>query len=263
MTNDDHTFVIPAYGKSLFLETCIRSLLSQSLKSRIIITTSTPSRFIDTIANRYSIPVFVHTRSTGIASDWTFACACCQTSYITLAHQDDVYLPDYALKTLTALKNSKNGLIAFTDYNEIYQNEIRSSSMLLSVKRAILFFLFMRNKPLSHTSLKKSCLKIGSTLCCPSIMYNKEMIGTISFNTAFSINLDWYLWWELANKDGAFVYLKNKLMHHRIHSESETSKGLHTNKRQSEDKYMFEKLWPKPFAAILSKLYTLSYLSNS
>ena len=37
-----HTFVICAYGESPYLEACIRSLLSQTEKSRILCATSTP-----------------------------------------------------------------------------------------------------------------------------------------------------------------------------------------------------------------------------
>ena len=46
---NDHTFVICAYGDSPFLEDCINSLLSQTVKSNIILYTSTPSVFIDSI----------------------------------------------------------------------------------------------------------------------------------------------------------------------------------------------------------------------
>ena len=42
-----HTFVICAYKESEFLEECILSLKKQSIKSEILIATSTPNKYIE------------------------------------------------------------------------------------------------------------------------------------------------------------------------------------------------------------------------
>ena len=41
--NKEHTFVVCAYGESPYLEKCIDSLEKQTVKSRILIATSTPN----------------------------------------------------------------------------------------------------------------------------------------------------------------------------------------------------------------------------
>ena len=46
----EHTFVIPAYKDSPYLESCIQSLLNQTMKGEIVLTTSTPSLFIEEFA---------------------------------------------------------------------------------------------------------------------------------------------------------------------------------------------------------------------
>ena len=51
-----HTFVICAYGESPYLEACIRSLLSQTEKSRILCATSTPGPWLRRLLDRYQIP---------------------------------------------------------------------------------------------------------------------------------------------------------------------------------------------------------------
>jgi glycosyltransferase involved in cell wall biosynthesis len=48
----EHCFVIPAYKNSPYLENCIQSLLKQTVKSEIILTTSTPSTFIEELAKK-------------------------------------------------------------------------------------------------------------------------------------------------------------------------------------------------------------------
>ena len=59
-TPKDHTWALCAYGESPYLEECIRSLKAQAAPSRIILSTSTPSAYIDEIAGRYDLPVFTH-----------------------------------------------------------------------------------------------------------------------------------------------------------------------------------------------------------
>ncbi len=262
-TQNNHTFVVPAYGTSEFLEPCLKALEKQTVKSRIIITTSTPSSYIESISAKLNIPYYINDKSTGIASDWTFACACCDSKYITIAHQDDIYLPDYTESLTSALENEPDSLIAFSDYQEIYINDLREGTLLLNIKRIILypFYLFSRNQ--SVKLFKKAILACGSSICCPSVMFNRDNIGEISFNPEMSINMDWYYWWALAGKKGGFIFIKKQLMLHRIHSASETSNGLISNRRQSEDKYMFEKIWPKPISSILIRLYSLAYVSNN
>ena len=50
-----HTFVICAYKESEFLEECVESLKKQTIKSNIIMVTSTPNEHIKKIANKYGI----------------------------------------------------------------------------------------------------------------------------------------------------------------------------------------------------------------
>ena len=49
----NHTFVVCAYKESEYLKECIESLLAQTVKSRIVIATSTPNEHIRSIAGRY------------------------------------------------------------------------------------------------------------------------------------------------------------------------------------------------------------------
>ena len=40
----EHSFVIPAYKDSPYLESCVKSLLHQTVKSELVIATATPSQ---------------------------------------------------------------------------------------------------------------------------------------------------------------------------------------------------------------------------
>ena len=68
-----HVFSICAYKDSPYLEPLIRSLVSQSVPSHIILCTSTPSPYIDGLAWKYGIQVVVRHGGSNIRDDWNFA----------------------------------------------------------------------------------------------------------------------------------------------------------------------------------------------
>ena len=113
---EKHTFVICAYKKSPYLRKCIESLKKQTIRSNIIIITSTPNEYIRQIAEEYDIPLKVNYGDKGIVQDWNFGYAQCTTPYITIAHQDDIYFPSYAERALGLLEESYKPLIYFSDY---------------------------------------------------------------------------------------------------------------------------------------------------
>jgi glycosyltransferase involved in cell wall biosynthesis len=67
-----HTFVVPAFGKSPYLEACIASLQNQKLVSRVILVTSTPNAYISEIAEKYHIALYINEGEAGISGDWNF-----------------------------------------------------------------------------------------------------------------------------------------------------------------------------------------------
>jgi hypothetical protein len=251
-----------AYKQSPFIEDCIQSLKRQTIKSEIIISTSTPSEFLFQLGEKHEIPVVVNHGASGIANDWNFSLKQVKTKYITLAHQDDIYLPEFAEKSLKAANEFKDAIITFTDYLEIFNGKERDNNALLKIKRWI-FFVFMPIKnSLKRVFWKKRMLSLGCPIAAPSVTYNLEQINNFEFNNEFSINLDWDAWYRLAIKKGRFVFVKHKLMKHRIHQESATTLGLNSNKRQEEDLVMFKRLWPTPIANLFSAIYAKSYSSN-
>ena len=52
-TEKDHTWALCAYGESPYLEECIRSLERQTVRSRILISTSTPSPWLRDMAEKH------------------------------------------------------------------------------------------------------------------------------------------------------------------------------------------------------------------
>jgi glycosyltransferase involved in cell wall biosynthesis len=257
MKNLEHTFAICAYKESPYLEETILSLKSQKVKSDIFIATSTPSEFLDKISKKYGLQLLINKETGGIYSDWNFAYNNSNTKYVTLAHQDDLYLPEYTQTCLEFAGKYKDNLITFTQCSKLYKDKVCNVTRNLFVKDLILFTFFYFGNSISSQYFKKTILSFGNSIPCPTVMFNKENIGNFHFSDEFSINLDWNAWVNLAERKGTFVFVKKRLLLHRIHDMSETVSGIKNNRRVIEDEMMLKKLWPLPFSFLISYLYSL------
>ena len=116
----EHTFAICAYKESEYLEECIRSLKNQTVSTNIILATSTPNKYIKGLCDKYHIAMYVNNGEHGITQDWNFAYSRANTKYVTIAHQDDIYEPDYVENLLCYIKKAGKPIIFFTDYGELF-----------------------------------------------------------------------------------------------------------------------------------------------
>lgn len=249
----DHSFVICAYKESPFLEQCIESLKSQNVRSSVLMATSTPNDHIKTLAGKYGIPLFVNGAEPCIAGDWNFALRCADTGLVTLAHQDDVYLPNYTEVMLSSVNRVSMPLIFASNYGEIRNGNPVFSSRLINVKKIMSFPIWLA--PGSEAS-KHFVLAFGNGICCPTVTYNAAVIKEHPFSVGMSSNLDWEKWMELSKMKGSFVYSRRQLMLHRLHADAETTKLVNSNRRQLEDYEIFKKIWPNPIATVLAWIYS-------
>lgn len=255
----NHTFVICAYGESQFLEACIQSLKQQTYDSKIILYTSTPNDLIENLCQTYKIPMFT-AKGGGIGKDWNAALSFVDTAYATIAHQDDLYLPDYAEKVMSAFEKHPDSSIVFSDYQELREDEIVTNNLNLLIKRLMLGTLSLA----PHSAFwQQRILSFGNPLACPAVTYNLGKLEGFRFSESWRTSLDWLAWYTIS-KDfkGRFTYLRKPLMLHRIHEESETTATIADNIRSQEDLKMYELLWPKPIAKVLIKAYEKSQKSN-
>ena len=259
-----HTFVIPAYKESPYLEDCVVSLKKQIIPSHILIATSTPSSFLEDLAKKYDIGYQVNpTPNQGIAADWNFALSLVKTPWATIAHQDDIYTPAFTKHLFEEADKRKDRQIqlVFTDYHDIVNNRIKSGSTNSIIKKLMLYPFFF-SRYIESQFFKKLVLKFGDPICCPSVSFNLEVLKDFKFSTAYNCVLDWDAWYRLAGEPGGFLFIDEPLVKHRIHRESETTVQLNAGRRQEEELELFNRMWGKASAKFIANAYKLGYHSN-
>ena len=261
----NHTFVVCAYKESGFLDDTVSRLVNQTVQSHILISTSTPNESIKAVARRYGLEVRVNPSGGTSAKDCNFAYAQADTDYVTLAHQDDVYEPEFSEKTLTALESAKSPVLAYTDYYELRyaekggEGERVESNRILDIKRKML-----RTIDISKNSrwLRNRVLSIGYPMNCPGSTYVKRRFRSLDFIQDWQNSHDWEVAIRLASEKGEFLYIRDLLLGHRIYLESQTTNTISSGVRYREDFECLRRYWPKPIAAAILKRYAKSYESN-
>lgn len=261
-TAESHTWVICAYRESPYLEECIISLQKQTIDSNIIVSTSTPCPFISDIAKKYGLKLYINTDKQSIADDWNYGYQCAKTALVTIAHQDDIYEPEYLKNVIEAINREKHPLIAFTDYGELRGTDKVYDNTLLKVKKILLFPF--RFKAMRHSRfIRRSSLSFGSGICCPSVTYVKYNLPEKVFERGYRSCVDWQAWEKISRLDGEFVYCHKPLMLHRIHKDSETTRIIADKQRTIENYKMFCCFWPKWFSKIIIRFYDKGEDSNN
>lgn len=254
-----HTFAISAYGDSPYLESCLKSLVAQTVPSEIILCTSTPSDYISMMAEKYSVPVYVRTdESKGIGYDWNFAYSKASGDLVTIAHQDDMYHHDYT-KVLLETKKKYPDMSLFTTSSFTIKNgkliwfggpEIVKK--LLRIPLRIPAFNDARG-------VKLAAITLGNPIMCPSCTYDKNLCGENIFDTRYHFVLDWDALYRLTAKDGRWVCVERPLIMYRVHEGAATSSAIKDNVREKEESLMFDRLLPDSISSVVKKLYKKSY----
>ena len=254
---EKHAFVISAYKETKYLEKCVESLLNQTVKSRVIICTSTPNDYIQDVAEKYSIELHIRDGESDIQDDWNFSCAQIDSEWVTVAHQDDIYDRRYLEEMLKAIEKYPDGIMAFTDYRPIIHGEISMdmNCRIQHILRSPMKVPFLANNRI----FKKYCLSLGNCIRCPSVCYHKEIIDGPIFTSPIKFSLDWDTFVKFAGYKNRFVYIDKPLAYYRIHSDATTMSYINNDTRKNDDLYMFRQFWPEWIVRIIMKIYLFSY----
>lgn len=257
----DHTFSICAYKESKYLEKCIKSIKNQTLKTNVIMVTSTPNDYIRGLAEKYDIPLFIRDGKSDIRDDWNFAYDSANTKWVTVAHQDDLYGKRYAEETskkIDKVKSNKDILAVVTDYIPIKNGHVGKRDINSKIRRLL-------RTPLKFDRLagtkfwKKAVLSLGNSICCPSVVYNKQVLGKSFFTSELKFNIDWDTFYKLAEMKGILACVDKPLTFYRVHDDATSKEFIENHLRENDDIYMFSKFWPKWIVKLIMVFYKKAY----
>lgn len=223
--------------------------------------TSTDNEYIRSMAEKYDISLYINPGKGDMQDNWNFAYSIVNTPFVTIAHQDDYYHLDYAKNVLNAIDKVQNIIFVHTHYFDVVNGNCMKSNLNRYIKTIINFplrFRFFAKRRL----VRRIALSFGNTICCPSVTYNREVVGESPFHSRLSMAVDWELFYDLALRKGTCIFIPAPLTFKRLHEESETNETIQNGARYKDDIYMFSRIWPKAIAKIIAKIYTKSYAVN-
>lgn len=250
-----HTFVICAYGRSPYLEACIRSLKAQTVASKIICATSTPSPWLEEVLGRHGIPLFVREGPGGIGNDWNFGLERARARFVTIAHQDDLYNRHYVEELSRAAAKWPDMTVFMSDGILIRGGKLSWGGAAELVKKILR--LPWRFSALCGLSwVKKAGLVLGNPVMCPSCSYRRDQLPQPLFSTEYDFVLDWECMRRLAGLPGRFVCVEKPLLYYRIHDGAATKACMEDHRREREERRMFQDIWPGRIAGLIMRLYS-------
>ena len=256
---DDITLIVCAYKECEYLEESIQSIINQTVKPKILISTSTPNMYVQTIADRYGIEIRVNPDS-GQIKDYNFAMKQADTPLVMLAHQDEILLNTFVEKSLEAINSVRDPIISFTDYIEMHNDVVDAEqSSMIRIKKILLWPV--KNKRFAGTRLgKRLTLCFGDPITHPSVICVADKMPDEVFREEFKASMDWDLWERLSRIKGSFVYVDEMLLYHRMNNENQTVLLLKTtNERYNNEFEIFHRFWIKPIAKLLMHFYSKAY----
>jgi len=271
-----HVFAISAYGESPYLEDCIASLENQTVSGEIILCTSTPSAYLERISSSHGLPCYVRQGASSLTDDWNFCVSMANdrgADLLTIAHQDDVYLPDYAKYVREAYESAAGKghpvSLIFTAAENIdrYGNPVDPKAE--KIKRLLRWPLCT---PLKNTAAgRRLSLAFGNSVPCPACTYvlgnaaemkpgteketDREMSAPVLFTSGRRFVIDWITLAQLAKKEGSFEYVRKPGIRIRLHDGQETARTMRDDTRKKEELEMFREFHPEPVAKLLMRFY--------
>ncbi len=253
-----HAFAVCAYGDSPYLESCLRSLAAQTVPSEILLCTSTPSDYIRALAGKYGVPVLVREGEPGIARDWNFAYRAPDAPLVTLAHQDDMYQREYTRALLDAKEKYPDMSVFMSASITVKDGRLKEYGGIELVKKCLR--LPLRCGALNGlAAVKKTALRFGNPVICPSCTYDRTLCGEDLFDPRYRFVLDWDALLKLAEKEGRWICDERPLVLYRVHPDAATGESIRSHVREREEAEMFGRTLPEPAARVIRKLYRKSY----
>jgi teichuronic acid biosynthesis glycosyltransferase TuaG len=206
------TIIVTTYNREIFLEKCLKSILSQTFKDFNVIVVSdgyfkeTESLIESFDDSRIKLISNIHTGLPAVSRN--IGLKYVQTKYVCFCDDDDIWYKDKLAAQVELIEKS-NFDIVFTDIFLINSNDItffKTQSRFIKIYNYLLIN-------------SKIGLLLKNYICLSSTLIKSEIVKNITFNESkeFRGTEDYLFWLELLVNKYNFYFLEHKLVKYRIH----------------------------------------------
>lgn len=220
--NELISIVTASYNYENYIKETIESVLCQTYKNweLIIVDDGSKDNSLNVISEYCKkderIKLYTHENNSnkGLAQTIQYGIKLSKGKYVAFLESDDTITPDYLEKKAKVISENPNIALIFNDVNIFgYEERVKG---LEDYKRNHDEILSSMVFP---TNILKEMRNINLLATFSAVMVKKDILETLDFNSPIKASLDWYLWFQVIQKNDVF-YIDEMLTNWRMHEDS-------------------------------------------
>ncbi|HEY0142006.1 MAG TPA: glycosyltransferase [Thermoanaerobaculia bacterium] len=230
------TIAVPTFNGARFLSETLASLRSQTLPPADLVVLDDASSD-DSAAVAASMPEVRVIRSAerrGLAANWNAALALCETPYLVLAHQDDVYEPRFAETLVAALEAHPRAAAAHCKASTIDEHgrPFTHPAGLYKERFWPRDAAIVEREPAAELAI----LRQGNYVIAPSAILRMSIVRQLGpFDTRYAFVTDWEYWLRASLAGHTLVGVVERLVRFRRHEATATRDSERSLRRYEEE----------------------------
>jgi GT2 family glycosyltransferase len=229
------TLAIPCRNAGRHLRPLLQSLLAQTRQDfeLLLVDDASSDGSIELAREVAGERVQVHRNAAplGIGGNWNRCVELARAPFVCLAHQDDVYEPEYVARMLAALDARPDAGMAHCRAAAIDADGRAMPSAAERFKAH-----FWRQSPGKDRAAHYERLWRGNFIVCPSMCFRTDALRvTGPFRTDLCFALDWEYSFRLLRAGFGIVDVHEVLLHYRRHDGAATAAANRTRTRLHEE----------------------------
>ncbi len=229
------TFAIPCRNAGRHLRPLLHSLLAQTRQDfELLLVDDASNDGSPELARAVAgdrVQVHRNEQPLGIGANWNRCVELARAPFVCLAHQDDVYEPEYLERMLAAFAARPDAGMAHCRAAAIDADGRGMPSAAERFKAH-----FWRHSPGRDRAAHYERLWRGNFIVCPSMCFRADALrATGPFRTDLHFALDWEYTFRLLRAGFGIVDVHEVLMHYRRHDDAATTAANRTHTRLGEE----------------------------
>ena len=228
------TVAIPVYNGARFLADAIRSLLVQKNAMVLVIDDASSDDSVAIARGFSDVRVVENEQRLGLAGNWNRAIELCTTEYLVIAHQDDVYEPQFVEQLADVLDRHPRAFAAHCKASTIDEHgrATRDPAALYKDRFWPRGVAEYEREPSDEIAV----LRQGNYVIAPAVMLRMKDVAAIGrFDARYDFVTDWDYWLRGLFAGRTLAGLNQRLMSFRRHANTATRLNERTLRRYEEE----------------------------